>query len=117
MLSKYSPLVCHFHYCDTLRWLHIKEVLQQLMLTRVSASTEFFTFHLSSETFDALTEFIREMDTAYIHPRRDSFHVSLCAITYSDFRVPGSYLNKIPNVKKVEILPNQEREINLSQTA
>ena len=117
MVKKYSPLVCRFHACDTLRWLHLRDWLQHLMVARVTACSESFTLTLSQETFDCLAEFIKEMDTAYIHPRRDSFHVSLCAQSYSDFVLPGNYLNEIFNVKKTDFLPHPATKKNLSLIA
>lgn len=117
MVKKYSPLLCRYHACDTLRWLHLRDWLQRLMVARVTACSESFTLTLSQETFDCLGEFIKEMDTAYIHPRRDSFHVSLCAQTYSDFVLPGNYLNEIFNVKKTDFLPHPATKKNLSLTA
>ena len=117
MCKTYHPLLCRFHACDTITWLNVRELLQHLQLTRVAAGSESFIFSLNSQAFDTIYEFIEQMDTAYIHPRRDSFHINLCAQIYSKFRVPSSWLGSIPNVKKTEILPMLSEKENLSLIA
>ena len=109
--------MCRFHACDTILWLHIRRMLQSLVINRVAAGTEFLTLNLDSQSFDAIIEFIKQMDTAYIHPRRDSFHVSLCSKMYADFCAPANWVGNLPNVNKTEILPIRETKKNLSQTA
>lgn len=117
MTNKSSQLVCRFHACDTLDWLYIRDLLQSLVINRIAQGSECVTVAVNSQAFDTICEFIRQMDTAYIHPRRDSFHVSLCSEMYADFRIPGSWQGKLPHVKKTEILPMQGVNENLSQTA
>lgn len=117
MYKTYHPLLCRFHACDTLLWLNIRQLMQQLQLTRIAAGSESFMFSLNSQAFETICEFIEQMDTAYIHPRRDSFLVNLCAQIYSEFRVPSSWMGSISTVKKTEILPILSENKNLSQTA
>ena len=92
MLTTYSPLVCHFHKCDTITWLHVKSILDRLSISRVEAGQDSFSFTLSSDAWLIIQDFCKQMDTAYIHPRRDSFYIKLCESRYSDFVVPASFL-------------------------
>lgn len=117
MTNKSSKLVCRFHACDTLDWLFIRDLLQSLVINRIGHGSEYVTVAVNSQAFETICEFIHQMDTAYIHPRRDSFHVSLCSDIYADFVVPGSWRGQLPSANKTEILPMQATIKNLSQTA
>lgn len=91
--------------------------MQSLMLSRVQAGSEAFLFSIDNPTLETIGEFIEQMDTAYIHPRRDSYHVSLCSEGYSNFCAPSSWNGTIANVRKKEFLPSRASKKNLSQTA
>lgn len=92
MFKNYSPFVCHFHRCDTITWLHVKSVLDRLVLRRVESGKDVFAFSLSADSWLIIQEFCKQMDISYIHPRRDSFHIELSKSRYGDFHVPESFL-------------------------
>lgn len=58
------------------------------MVSRVIAGNEFFTAQMNREEFDGLGEFLHQMDTAYLHPRRDSLHIKYCEARYGTIARP-----------------------------
>ena len=73
-------------------WLHVRDIIDSLLIERVKSGTPTFSFSLSAESFEVLRDFEEQMDTAYIHPRRDAFHLSLCSSRYANFRLPANLL-------------------------
>lgn len=93
-MGNYDYLLCHYHKVDSLLWLEVKNWLQQVLKARIEQSTEKPTIFLSTSMGNDLMEFLREMECAYIHPRRDSFHVQKCLFTYSGFSVPANHASR-----------------------
>ena len=110
MKTNFDYLSCHYHKVDSLTWLRIREVLNSMLLTRLEANSELFTWCMSQNDFDTIRLFVEEMDTAYIHPRRDAFHVNLLSTVYSNFRVPANFLQKIRVGKKRHACPSTEEK-------
>lgn len=78
-----DSLICHYHRCDTITWLHVRTILDKLLLSRLYAGTNSFSFHLDDHSFEVIRDFTEQMDTAYLHPRRDSLHLSLIRDRYN----------------------------------
>lgn len=112
MIHNFSYLACHFHKVESVVWLRVREVINEMLLSRVKASSEFFTYKLCSDDFDTLRDFVEQMDTAYLHPRRDSFHVNFLKSIYSGFHVPANFRGRKSGS---EHLPISETKKNLSQ--
>lgn len=93
-MSNYNYLLCHYHKVDSVLWLEVQNWLRQVLIARVEQGTDHPSVYLSREMWNDLDEFILQMETAYIHPRRDSFHVKSCAITYSGFSVPSNHVSR-----------------------
>jgi len=89
-MKKYDFLVCHYHRVDSLTWLRIREVLGKLLLARVEAASECFTFSCSHDDCETILDFREQMDIGYLHPRRDSYHVSALSSVYSHMKIPAS---------------------------
>lgn len=82
MFKNSNSLICHYHRCDTITWLHVRTILDRLLLARLNGGTS-FSFSLSNESFEYIRDFQEQMDTAYLHPRRDSLHLSLIRDRYN----------------------------------
>ena len=106
-----SPLVCHFHRCDVLTWLSVKNWLERVLVKRVDACQSSFLVELDGFQFEVIRDFIQQMDCAYIHPRRDAMHVSLCSSVYADFVVPAAWL-----ARRAGYSANPKGKKNLDQT-
>lgn len=104
MKKIFSYLACHYHKVDTITWLNVRAMLNNALLARIKQGREFLTLHMSNDDFDTISEFVEQMDTAYLHPRRDSYHIHILQTTYSNFRPKNSPLPP-------------EHDKNLSQTA
>lgn len=89
-MKKYDFLVCHYHRVDSLTWLRIREVLGKLLLARVEAASECFMFNCSHDDCETILDFREQMDVGYLHPRRDSYHVSALSSIYSHMEIPAS---------------------------
>ena len=83
MYTNSKSLICHYHRCDTITWLHVRNLLDKLLLSRLHAGTNTFLFSLDDISFEAIRDFTEQMDTAYLHPRRDSLHLSLIRDRYN----------------------------------
>lgn len=104
-------MVCHFHYCDTLTWMQVHDLLDRLLLARIRAEESSFVFTLSNDCFETIRDFVEQMDVAYLHPRKDSFQVSLLAARYSNFSIGKE---KMP--RKRALTAYLAKKKNLSQT-
>lgn len=91
--------------------MQVHDLLDRLLLTRIRAGRSSFVFTLSDDCFEAIRDFCTQMDIAYLHPRRDSFQVSLLAARYSNFSIGQG---KMP--RKRALAANLEKKKNLSQT-
>lgn len=101
-MSNYDYLLCHYHRVDSLLWLEVRNWLQQVLICRVEQCTDTPTLFVPGTMWNELNEFVRQMECAYLHPRRDSFHVQKCLISYSGFSVPENHVSRKNNfsVKK-----------------
>lgn len=93
-MGNYDYLLCHYHKVDSLLWLEIKSWLQQVLKQRVEQSTDTPRVYLSRSMWNSVDSFVMQMETAYLHPRRDSFHVKNCMISYSGFSVPENHFSR-----------------------
>ena len=91
--------------------MQVHDLLDRLLLARVRAGKSTFVFTLSDDSFETIRDFMEQMDSAYLHPRRDSFQVSLLAARYSNFSI-GQW--KMP--RKRALPASLVKEKNLSQT-
>ena len=83
MLKNYSSLVCHYHYCDTLTWLSVRALLDRILIGRIRSGLSSFKIRLDDVEFETIRDFQEQMDTAYLHPRRDSYQVKLIRNRYN----------------------------------
>lgn len=94
-MKHYDYLACHFHKVEGLVWLRIREVLNDLLISRVKAGQQKFAFTVSNDDFDTIRDFVEQMDIAYLHPRRDSYHIAFLESIYSDWKVPACFLARL----------------------
>ena len=93
-------------------WLRIREVLNNLLISRIKAGQQKFAFTVSNDDFDTIRDFVEQMDVAYLHPRRDSYHIAYLQSIYSAWRVPACFLARI----RKNPLANAFTKKNLSET-
>ena len=91
--------------------MEVHDLLDRLLLARVRAGGSSFVFTLSNDCFEAIRDFVEQMDVAYLHPRRDSFQVSLLAARYSNFSIGQA---KMPRKRAISACLAKKK--NLSQT-
>lgn len=116
-MLKVDFLQCHYHKVDSFTWLRIREVLNQMLVARIEAASQFFTFKITTDDFETIRDFVEQMDTAYLHPRRDSMHVNYLQSIYSSWRVPANFLGKLRDAKRrVTSLTNAPTKKNLSES-
>lgn len=86
-MEKVNYLSCHFHKVESLTWLCTRKLLQRVVIARVVQGADAVRLELTKDECENLREFLEQMDIAYLHPRRDSLHVSLLASQYSTLNV------------------------------
>lgn len=111
-MKHYDYLACHFHKVEGLVWLRIREVLNDLLISRVEAGQQKFAFTVTDDDFDTIRDFVEQMDIAYLHPRRDSYHIAFLASVYSGWKVPACFLARL----RKNPLANAFTKKNLSET-
>lgn len=111
-MKHYDYLSCHFHKVEGLVWLRIREVLNDLLISRVEAGQQKFAFTVTDDDFDTIRDFVEQMDIAYLHPRRDSYHIAYLQSIYSAWRVPACLLARI----RKNPLANAFTKKNLSES-
>lgn len=89
MQKEINYFCCHFHKVDSLTWLAVRTMLQKVLIQRVIAGTDKVVFEVSEDDFRVISDFLFDMDVAYLHPRRDAMHVSLMASQYSNIQLPA----------------------------
>lgn len=89
MQKEINYFCCHFHKVDSLTWLAVRTMLQKVLVQRVEAGTDKVVFEVSEDDFRVISDFLFDMDVAYLHPRRDAMHVSLMASQYSNIQLPA----------------------------
>lgn len=89
MQKEINYFCCHFHKVDSLTWLAVRTMLQKVLIQRVEAGTDKVVFEVSENDFRVISDFLFDMDVAYLHPRRDAMHVSLMASQYSNIQLPA----------------------------
>lgn len=109
-MKNYDFLSCHFHKVDSLTWLRIREVLNSMLLARLEASSEVFTWYMPQGDWDTIRLFVEQMDTAYIHPRRDAYHVNFLQSVYTNLHLPANFFRKKSGTKFDLACPSQEKK-------
>lgn len=89
MQKEINYFSCHFHKVDSLTWLATRTMLQRILINRIEAGCDKFVFEVSQDDFQVISDFLFDMDVAYMHPRRDAMHVSLVASQYSNVQLPA----------------------------
>ena len=89
MQKEINYFSCHFHKVDSLTWLAMRSFLQRIMVQRVERCSDQVCVLVNPDTFQVISDFLFDMDTAYLHPRRDALHVSLLASQYSNIQIPA----------------------------
>lgn len=92
---------CHFHKVDSLTWLAMRSFLQRIMVQRVEKCSDQVVVLVNPDTFQVISDFLFDMDVAYLHPRRDAMHVSLMASQYSNIQLPARAAIFSPHSKDV----------------
>lgn len=89
MQKEINYFSCHFHKVDCLTWLATRTLLQRVLINRIEAGCDRFVFEVSQDDFQVISNFLFDMDVAYMHPRRDAMHVSLMTSQYSNIQLPA----------------------------
>lgn len=105
MEKEINYFCCHFHKVDSLTWLAVRTMLQNVLVKRVEAGTDKVVFEVSQDDFQVISDFLFDMDVAYLHPRRDAMHVSLLASQYSNIKLPARAAIFSQNSKDVSRAP------------
>lgn len=82
-MSNNDYLVCHYHRVDAILWLEIRSWLQRVMKERVLQGHDRPSVYVSKSMWESIDDFVCQMECAYLHPRRDSFHVKRCLVNYA----------------------------------
>lgn len=114
-MKHYDYLACHFHKVEGLVWLRIREVLNNLLISRIKAGQQKFAFTVSNDDFETIRDFVEQMDTAYLHPRRDSYHIAYLQSIYSAWRVPSCFLARLKKNQLANAFP--KKNLSESQSA
>lgn len=94
-MKQTSYLCTHFHKVETWTWLRTRTYLCELLVARLQAGRECFTYHLSDFDFETLRDFMEQMDTAYLHPRRDAAHIRLCQTINGRMAISDALADKV----------------------
>ena len=94
-MKQTSYLCTHFHKVETWTWLRTRAYLCELLVARLQAGRECFTYRLSNFDFETLRDFMEQMDTAYLHPRRDAAHIRLCQTIYGHLSISDALADKV----------------------
>lgn len=78
-----------FHYVEEDVYGHIVSLLDAFRLAQANNADRGFFYRFSESDKKVICDFITQMDTAYIHPRRNSMHLSLLQSRYWWFRRPS----------------------------
>lgn len=84
-MKNLNYLNCHFHKVDSLCWLQVKSWLSHALVERVEVSCDVVPLQISADMWGVFMDFLEQMDTAYLHPRRDAAHLKACECRYSGF--------------------------------
>lgn len=109
-MKQVNYLVCHFHYVESLTWLCIRRMVQRLIVARLEQGRAAVSFSLDLAEVELLRDFLEQMDTAYLHPRRDSLHVSLLASQYSNLRVKPNEVRMTPS----SAIPEEKKTLSIT---
>ena len=90
-----SYLCTHYHKVESWTWLRVRGYLNELLIARLQAGEESFTHCLSDFDFETIRDFLEQMDTAYLHPRRDAAHVRLCQTVYGNMAISDALAHKV----------------------
>lgn len=111
MKQNLSYLNTHFHKVDSCTWLRVRTILQSMLLARVKSANECFTQKVSAADFETIRDFLEQMDTAYLHPRRDAAHLSLCQTLYGSMVISDRLAERVRSFRHCLA----QRKKNLSQ--
>ena len=94
-MTKTSYLITHFHKVETWTWLRTRTYLCELLVARLQAGRECFTLNLSDFDFETLRDFLEQMDSAYLHQRRDAAHHRVCQTIYGQMVISDALADKV----------------------
>ena len=97
IMQKVNYLSCHYHKVESLTWLCTRKLMQRVIIARVAQGADMVRLELTRDECENLREFLEQMDIAYLHPRRDSLHVSLLASQYSSLNVSPETVRMAPH--------------------
>ena len=95
MKQNLSYLNTHFHKVESCTWLRVRTILQQMLLARLECAGECFIQKVSAADFETIRDFLEQMDTAYLHPRRDAAHLSLCQTLYGSMVISDRLAERV----------------------
>lgn len=107
-MTKTSYLITHFHKVETCSWLRTRTYLCELLVARLQAGRGCFTYHLSDFDFETLRDFMEQMDTAFLHLRRDAAHIRLCQTMYGQMAITDTLADKVSS--SILALRGQEKK-------
>ena len=94
-MKQTSYLLTHFHKVETWTWLRTRTYLCELLVARLQAGRECLAFRLSDFDFETLRDFMEQMDTAYLHPRREAAHQRVCQAIYGQMAISDTLADKV----------------------
>ena len=66
-----------------------------MLLARLECAGECFIQKVSAADFETIRDFLEQMDTAYLHPRRDAAHLSLCQTLYGSMVISDRLAERV----------------------
>lgn len=114
MKQNLNYLSTHFHKVESCTWLRVRQYLTELLIARLQAGRECFTFNLSNFDFETVRDFLEQMDTAYLHPRRDSSHLALCQTMYGNVQITDKMAHEMRSYR-LALRENEKKPKSISK--
>lgn len=64
-----------FHSVEPFLWYSVGKFIDALLMHRLNAGNDRLVINLDATMWQNLMTFREQMDTAYLHPRRDAMHL------------------------------------------
>lgn len=115
MKQNLNYLSTHFHKVESCTWLRVRQYLAELLIARLQAGSECFTFNLSNFDFETVRDFLEQMDCAYLHPRRDAAHLALCQTMYGPMKISDKFAHEMRS-SQLALRENEKKPKSMSKT-
>lgn len=98
-----APSIYHYHRVDVFLWRDVRGLLERLAVDALVSRPAPVALCLDDSALDGLVEFLSQMETSYLHPRRSSAIFRLS----SPRRVAPVSVPAYPRMKK-NLSPNDK---------